>query len=84
MSEMSEGVGSSGVFGSVTAAVRRLTPEFLALALLNVVFIVALAWLFSRQNDARERVLTPLLTACSHSIPIEVLQYLAPLGAPSP
>jgi hypothetical protein len=80
---MSEGNGNGsrgGILGVASAAVRRLTPEFIAILILNVAVLGGLLWLFAKQSDARERVLAPLLEACAHSVPIEALKMLAPPG----
>lgn len=75
----------SNVASSVAGVLRRLGPEFIAIVLLNLVFVAGMFWLSDRQAQIRERALTPLLTACANSVPIEVLKYLAPLGhTPSP
>lgn len=68
-----------GFFGTLTAAMGRLTPEFIALVFL----FFGLIWLFDRQNTARERVLAPLIEQCSQSVPMEVLKYMDK-GVPAP
>jgi hypothetical protein len=65
-----------GVFSVATAAIRRLSPDFIAILILNTVILCGLLWLFSKQSDSRERVLAPLLEACAHSVPIEALRML--------
>jgi hypothetical protein len=69
-----------GVFGTITAVVARLSPEFIAVVLLNV----GMLWLFAEQNSARERVLAPILDTCAHSVPIEVLKYMEPFSTKAP
>lgn len=41
-----------------------LPGQFLALCLLNVLFIVGLLYFLAHQGDARERVLNTIITAC--------------------
>jgi hypothetical protein len=73
----SNGNGRSGFFGVAAQAIRRLSPEFIAILILNIAVLGGLLWLFAKQSDARERVLAPLLEACAHSVPIEALKMLA-------
>jgi hypothetical protein len=82
--EPSNGNGRGGILRVAADAVRRLTPENIAVLVLNIAIFGGLLWLFNKQADTRERVLSPLLEACAHSVPLEVLKYLAPLGTPAP
>jgi hypothetical protein len=82
--EPSNGNGRGGIMRVAGDAVRKLSPENIAILVLNLAIFAGLMWLFAKQSDARERVLAPLLEACAHSVPLEVLKYLAPLGTPSP
>jgi len=47
-----------------TKLIGSLPAQFLMLCLLNLVFIAGLLWFLDEQIKARERVLTPLITAC--------------------
>jgi hypothetical protein len=76
--------GGSGVFGTIATVAKRLSAEFIAITLINLVFVGSMIWLSDRQNSSRERVLQPILTACANSVPIEVFKYMAPLGHPAP
>lgn len=80
------GNGRGGVFGTITSVAKRLSAEFIAITLINLVFVGGMLWLFDRQNTSRERVLQPILAACANSVPLEVLKYLEPLTphVPSP
>jgi hypothetical protein len=78
------GEEAGGVFGTITSVAKRLSAEFIAIVLVNLIFVAGMLWLSDRQNSSRERVLAPILLACSRSVPIEVLKYLGPLGPPAP
>ena len=65
-----------GVFGTLASAIERVPPLVLGLIGLEVVFVLSLTYLFIKQNEARERVLGPLVAACARSVPIEALQML--------
>jgi hypothetical protein len=78
------GTGVSGAVSRVSARVIEALPgQMLLMLLLNVCFIGALFWLLTAQNNSRERVLIPLLEACTKTIPLEALPHgLVP--APKP
>jgi hypothetical protein len=78
------GEEAGGVFGTITSVAKRLSGELIAITLINLVLFGGILWLADKQNSSRERVLAPILLACSHSVPIEVLKYLAPLGPAAP
>jgi hypothetical protein len=63
-----------------------LTPQFLALLVLNIAFLTGLFWLALKQSESRERALAPILTACAHSVPMEsfqaVMQHLYRIEPP--
>jgi hypothetical protein len=68
-----------GVIANVsTGIIKALPGQMLLMLLLNIAFIGALFWLLSEQNASRERVLRPLLDACSKTIPLEALPHIMP------
>jgi len=73
----STGGEKSGVFGTLSQMMRRLTPEFLGMLMVNTVFVGGMLWLFEKQNATRERVLTPLIASCAESVPLKALDLLA-------
>ena len=58
--------------------IQALPGQMLLMLLLNLAFISALFWLLSQQNASRERLLAPLLEACSKTIPLDALQRILP------
>ena len=44
--------------------ITSLPAQFLMLVLLNLFFVLGLLWFLNNQNASRERLLTPILTAC--------------------
>jgi hypothetical protein len=75
-----------GVISNIsTGIIKALPGQMLLMLLLNIAFIGALFWLLSQQNASRERVLLPLLEACSKTIPLEALPHgLVPALPPQP
>ena len=65
----------AGISGKV---IQALPGQMLLMLLLNLAFIAALFWLLTQQNASRERVLAPLLEACSKTIPLEALPHIIP------
>jgi hypothetical protein len=74
-----------GIIAGVSSKIIQALPgSLLLMLLLNLAFIGALFWLLSQQNASRERILAPLLEACSKTIPLEALPHgLAPAPAPT-
>jgi hypothetical protein len=60
--------GEKGIVAGVTELggklVSGLPAQFLGLVVLNIVFICGLLWFLNNRDDARERLLTPILAAC--------------------
>lgn len=74
-----------GLIANVSSKVIAALPgQMLLMLLLNVAFIVALFWLLSQQNASRERILAPMLDACSKTIPLEALPLLIPAPPAEP
>jgi len=72
-----------GWIASVSSKVIQALPgQMLLMLLLNICFIGALFWLLSAQNSSRERLLAPLLEACSKTIPLDALQRFLPPQPP--
>ena len=63
------------ISGISTKVIQALPGQMLLMLLLNICFIGALFWLLAAQNASRERVLAPLLEACSRTIPLEALPH---------
>jgi hypothetical protein len=79
MTEEQQGV----VAGISSKVIQALPGTMLLVLLLNVAFLGSMFWLLSQQNASRERVLIPLLEACTKTIPLEALPHgLVP--APKP
>lgn len=78
MAEMTETHPS--VIGAATELGGRLIgsmpAQFLMLCIVNLVFVLGLLWFLSRQEAARERLYTPLLTACTQEIPAALVKDL--------
>jgi hypothetical protein len=72
------------VAGISNKLIGALPSSLLLILLLNGIYIGALFYLLSSQNASRERVLVPLLEACSKTIPLEALPHgLVPAPAPT-
>jgi hypothetical protein len=69
-----------GVIASIGRQVITALPgQMLLMLLLNLAFLGALFWLLAQQNASRERILAPLLAACSETIPLRAFpQGLSP------
>ncbi len=79
MTEEQQGI----VAGISSKVIQALPGTMLLVLLLNIAFLGALFYLLVQQNSSRERVLMPLLEACSKTIPLEALPHgLVP--APKP
>jgi hypothetical protein len=73
----------SGLIANVSSKVIAALPgQMLLMLLLNVAFILALFYLLIHQNASRERILGPLLEACSKTIPLEALPHILPGDKP--
>lgn len=55
---------AQGVAGVASKLIGSLPAQFLMLLVLNVVFILGLLWFLNARDEARERLLTPILAAC--------------------
>lgn len=53
-----------GVAGVASKLIGSLPAQFLMLLVLNVVFILGLLWFLNARDEARERLLTPILASC--------------------
>ena len=79
MTEEQQGI----IAGISSKVIQALPGTMLLVLLLNIAFLGALFYLLVQQNSSRERVLMPLLEACSKTIPLEALPHgLVP--APKP
>jgi hypothetical protein len=71
---------TSTAIGAVTTTAGRLISslpaQFLVLVLLNTVFILSLLSFLEKQEQARERIYTPLLSSCMNQIPLPMVQEL--------
>jgi hypothetical protein len=72
---------------AASSVLQSLPGQFLALVILNAAFIGGMLWFLQgvdsrrvtfeqSQNEARERVLVPLLNACIQQVPVAALQHL--------
>ena len=70
---------ANGTIANISSRlITALPANLLIVLLLNVCFLGSLFWLLSAQNSSRERILAPLLDACSKTIPLEGMRYFAP------
>jgi hypothetical protein len=53
-----------GISGLATKVIGSLPAQFLMLILINMMFIGGLIWFLDRRDDARERMLIPILASC--------------------
>jgi len=71
---------TAGVVGAVehigTSLITTLPAQFLVLIGLNAVFIIGLLWFFNNQLQSRERMFTPLISACVQQVPVSVVDHL--------
>jgi hypothetical protein len=66
-----------GVVATVSSGIIKALPgQMLLLLLLNMCWIGSMVWLLQSQNSSRERILGPLLEACSKTIPLEALPHM--------
>jgi len=69
-----------GVVGAATELggklIGSLPAQFLMLCVLNLFFILGLLWFLNQQDQARERVLAPIVTSCLQQVPVDVLERL--------
>ena len=75
---------SHGIISNISSKLIQALPgQMLLVLILNLCFLGCLFWLLGQQNASRERVLLPLLEACSRTIPLEALPHgLVPAPAP--
>lgn len=65
-----------GVVSTIsTGIIRALPGQMLLVLLLNIAFLSGLFWLLSQQNASREKVLLPMMEACSRTIPLEAFPH---------
>jgi hypothetical protein len=72
------------ISGISTGIIRALPGQMLLTLLLNIAFLGCLFWLLSEQNASRERVLMPLLEACSRTIPMQAFPHGLQMAPPAP
>jgi len=79
----------STMISAASSVLTTLPAQFLALVILNTAFLGGMLWFLNgidarrvtfeqSQNEVRERLLTPLLTACIQQVPVSALQHLQP------
>jgi hypothetical protein len=56
--------------------IGSLPAQFLMLCIINCVFVLGLLWFLERQNEARERLLGPIVSSCMQEIPGDLLKEL--------
>jgi hypothetical protein len=64
---MTEAESRGAISAAIDAGSRvlgTLPGQFLALCVLNALFISALLWFLAHQGDARERVIQSIVTSC--------------------
>lgn len=78
---------TEGAVRAASQVLATLPAQFLALVLLNTCFLGGLLWFLNSVDDrrmraeqaaveARERMITPVLTACINTIPLAALPHL--------
>jgi hypothetical protein len=70
-----------GLVGLAGRVASQLPPQFLMLVLLNIIFLGVVFWHQQKQDEARERLFTPILMACFRDLH-QTLQQLSPVPAP--
>jgi hypothetical protein len=74
------GHGNPSTLGAVTRTAARvvdnLPGQFLALVLVNTLYILGLLWFLNAQADRRDRNLSPIIASCLKQVPIEVVERL--------
>ena len=77
-----------GVVSTIsTGIIRALPGQMLLVLLLNMAFLSGMFWLLSQQNASREKVLLPMMEACSRTIPLQAFPnglLMAPIPLPTP
>lgn len=79
----------STMITAASSVLSSLPGQFLALVILNAAFLGGMLWFLQgvdarrvtfeqSQNEVRERLLAPLLTACIQQVPVAALQHLQP------
>jgi hypothetical protein len=74
-------VGAATTLGS--KLIGSLPAQFMVLVLINAVFLLGLLWFLDQRDEARERLLTPVLASCIHAVPIELVERLIVLPQPA-
>lgn len=54
----------AGVVSLGTKLIGSLPAQFLMLLAINVVFVLGLLWFLDQRDEARERLLTPIIAGC--------------------
>jgi len=70
--------GWIGLAGRITTA---LPAQFLMLVLLNIIFLGVVFWHQQKQDDARERLFTPILMSCFRDLH-QLQRQFSPIPAP--
>ena len=73
-------VGAAAKLGG--QLIGSLPAQFLMLCVLNLIFTLGLLWFLNQQEQARERVLTPIVTACLQEVPTEAIERIMKTLAP--
>jgi hypothetical protein len=70
--------GEAGMFNAAIQTggrvMQTLPGQFLALVLMNSIFIGGLFLFLDRGEDRRERVLAPVLKACAEDVPMATVE----------
>ena len=67
-------VGAASQLGRTI--VSSLPAQFLALLVCNTLFLITMIWFLNQQDQARERMLTPIVAGCMQQVPGDVLKQL--------
>lgn len=65
-----------GLIGLGQTVVSSLPAQFLVLVLITACFNLGLIWFLNQQDQARERLLGPIVTSCMQQVPGDVLKQL--------
>jgi hypothetical protein len=56
--------------------ISSLPAQFLLLCIINCIFVLGLLWFLEKQNEARERLLGPIVTSCLQEVPNDLFKEL--------
>lgn len=67
---------ATGVISLGSKLIGSLPAQFLMLCVLNMVFLGGLLWFLDKREEARERVLGPIVERCLQEVPLDAVEKL--------